>query len=202
MCIHKINTSLDIDNSQELKSMVAPQFSFYHRPVKNTIPSKTMTLLDAYRDITSFRNQPQTALLRSITDKEQARNYKAQNFDYCTFSGTFISRNAKDLLQHSGLMALDIDHLEEVNTLRQALIDDKELEVELLFVSPSGNGLKCIVAIDLDAAPHLDWFLALSNYFKTTYDVELDKSGKDVPRCCFLPFDSTAYINPKYLLSC
>lgn len=199
---NKTNNQPYPDNSQRVETMAAPQFSFYNRPVKNTTPSKTMTLLDAYHDIKSYRNQPQTAILRTFADQNQAKAYKAQWFDYVTFSGTFTRRSAQELIQHSGLMVLDIDHLEEVDSLRQSLINDLELKVELLFASPSGNGLKCVVAIDTKAASHLEWFLAITEYFKHTYNVTLDPSGKDVPRACFLPYDSSVYINPKYLLPC
>lgn len=40
---------------------------------------------------------------------------------------------------------------------------------------------------------------AIANYIKEVYKLEVDKSGKDIPRACFLPFDPEAYINPKYL---
>jgi hypothetical protein len=32
-----------------------------------------------------------------------------------------------------------------------------------------------------------------------TYQLEVDKSGKDISRACFLPYDSEVFINPKYL---
>ena len=37
---------------------------------------------------------------------------------------------------------------------------------------------------------------AVANYVRATYGIEVDKSGKDISRACFLPFDSKAYINP------
>ena len=89
------------------------------------------------------------------------------------------------------------------------LLDDFYLETKLLFRSPSGDGLKWIVPIDpfkhrlgaftLQEAHSLN-FEAVFNYIQHKYNVEVDKSGKDVSRACFLPYDPEAYINPKYQL--
>ena len=43
------------------------------------------------------------------------------------------------------------------------------------------------------------YFKAVCNYLKQTYQLEVDGSGKDVARACFLPYDPQVYINPKYL---
>jgi hypothetical protein len=69
-----------------------------------------------------------------------------------------------------------------------------------MFVSPSGDGLKWIIPIDLTKAKQADYFKAIANYVKKTYQLEIDHSGKDISRACFLPQDINAFINPKYLL--
>lgn len=46
---------------------------------------------------------------------------------------------------------------------------------------------------------HAEYFNAVANYLRQTYGLEADKSGKDVSRSCFLPYDPEAYINPKNL---
>ena len=48
---------------------------------------------------------------------KRARNFKAANFDYCTFSGIFTVTNDKALVEHSGLLCLDFDHLKDVVAL-------------------------------------------------------------------------------------
>jgi phosphoribosylformimino-5-aminoimidazole carboxamide ribonucleotide (ProFAR) isomerase len=42
---------------------------------------------------------------------EEARKFKAFNFDYVTFSGAFSKRNDKHLKKHSGLLTIDFDHI-------------------------------------------------------------------------------------------
>lgn len=183
----------------QVKNKKAFAFSFFKAPIKNTLPHKTVSLVQVYNAITGEYYKQHTEKLRSITDVVQARKYKAANFDYCTFSGVFTARNDKSLVTHSELMCIDFDHVQNTNTLRQALLADEYFDTQLLFVSPSGDGLKWIIEIDTRKAPHGEYFASVANYILQTYSVEVDKSGKDISRACFLPFDPNAFINPLLL---
>jgi hypothetical protein len=176
-----------------------PVFSYYRAPIENILPDREINLLQAYRLIRGRDFSEQTACLRSISDDAEARSYKAANFDYVTFSGIFFRRNDQSLMHHSGLLTLDFDHLKDVAGLKSGLLHDEYFETELLFVSPSGAGLKWIISIDLDKGTHAEWFRAVSQYIRTTYGLEIDKSGKDISRACFLPSDPDVFINLKYL---
>lgn len=190
---------VDVTKIIVIPEMVSPKISYFKNPVKNTVPLKEVSLLEIYDKIRSDEFKPQTDYLRSFTDEDEARKYKAANFHYVTFSGTFSKRSNTHLKKHSGLLCIDFDHLESLEELRKKLLEDEYFDTELLFISPSGDGLKWIIAIDLQQATHQEWFRALFNYIKKTYGLEPDKSGKDVSRACFLPHDSEAYINPEYL---
>lgn len=183
----------------QVKNKKAFAFSFFKAPIKNTLPHKTVSLVQVYNAITGEYYKQHTEKLRSITDVVQARKYKAANFDYCTFSGVFTARNDKSLVTHSELMCIDFDHVQNTDTLRQALLADEYFDTQLLFVSPSGDGLKWIIEIDTRKAPHGEYFASVANYILQTYSVEVDKSGKDISRACFLPFDPNAFINPLLL---
>ena len=176
-----------------------PAFSYFKAPVTNTVPFKEINLLQVYHLLKGNQFAQCTSTLRSITDKQEARKYKASVFDYVTFSGTFSKRNDKSLLRHSGLITIDFDHIGNVPELKDQLLKDEYFETELLFVSPSGDGLKWVIPIDLTKAKHHDYFKAIANYIKHTYQLEVDQSGKDVSRACFLAEDAGAFINPKYL---
>ena len=175
------------------------QFSYFKKPASNTLPSETFTLFDAYNYIIGDNAKEATEKLRSISDVPTAKQFKKYNFDYCTFSGTFTSRADKNLIAHSSLLCLDFDHLKNLDKLRAQLLEDEYFDTQLLFRSPSGNGLKWIIEIDLSKASHADYFRAVANYIKHTYSVEVDKSGKDVSRACFLPHDPDCFINQKLL---
>jgi len=192
----------------ELDSNLA-RFSYFRCPVTNTQPSAEMTISDVYAAIKSNKYKCQTVELRSLLSPLplgegpgvglSAREYKAKHFDYVTFSGLFSKRNDSALIHHSGLITLDFDHVSNLPELKETLLQDKYFETELMFVSPSGDGLKWIISIDLMEFTHQDWFQAIAAYLKTTYQLEVDKSGKDISRACFLPYDPVIYINPNYL---
>jgi hypothetical protein len=176
-----------------------PKFSFFRHPVRNTIPEREISLVEVFELIKSDEYKQNTENLRQFSSKEQARKYKAGNFDYATFSGIFSKRGDNNLLKHSGLITIDFDHISDIETLKEKLLADEYFDTEMLFISPSGDGLKWIIAIDLTKGSHQLYFKAIAAYMLKTYQLEVDKSGKDISRACFLPYDSEVFINPKYL---
>lgn len=190
-----------IQEKEKKPKPIIPKFSFYKRPVKNTIPDKEINLVEIYNLVKSESYKSNTEYHRGISDKAEARTYKAQNFDYVTFSGIFSKRSDKALLKHSGLLTIDFDHIPDIEALKQALVQDEYFETEFMFVSPSGDGLKWVIPIDLTQGSHDFLFRAVAAYIRQTYSLEVDKTGKDISRACFLPYDDDVYINPKYLVS-
>jgi hypothetical protein len=175
-----------------------PCFSFFKSPVTNTIPHSKLNVVEVYQLIKAESYKSATQLLRNIKEVKEAKKYKATHFDYVTFSGTFTKRNDNSMEKHSGLLTVDFDDLPDPLVLKEQLLNDEYFETELLFLSPSGNGLKWILEIDLSKAAHLDYFKGISNYILHTYRLKIDPSGKDLSRACFLPHDPNIYINPKY----
>ncbi len=183
----------------EIVKPKAPVFSYYKKPVTNVVPTKEITLIEVYNLIQGNEYASSTSTLRSIQDEKEARKYKAFNFDYVTFSGAFSKRNDKHLKKHSGLLTIDFDHLSNISEIKEELLKDNYFETELLFTSPSGDGLKWIIPMELTKVKHQDYFKAVANYIQHTYNLEVDGSGKDISRACFLPHDPNVFINPKYL---
>lgn len=170
-------------------------FSHYSSPITNTSPTGVWGLDDVHRYITTSEvARKNTEELRSIKDERQHREFKAKNFDSVTFSGVFTKRCADGLIEHSGLVVLDIDHVgEKVNELKGMFIIDQMLQPLMVFTSPSGDGLKVVVEIDLEKADHLTWFYALKGYVSEIYGISIDEKCKDVGRACFLPYDRDCF---------
>lgn len=183
----------------EITKPAPPVFSYFNKPVTNVIPSRQASLVEVYKLIKGSNFVECTSTLRKIQDVKEARKFKAFNFDYATFSGVFSKRNDKNLKKHSGLLTIDFDHLDDISLLKESLLKDEYFETELLFTSPSGDGLKWIIPIELTKVGHQDYFKAVANYIQKTYSLEVDASGKDISRACFLPHDPNVFINPKYL---
>ena len=161
-------------------------------------PAETLRLHQVFELITSDKYKKITEDLRVITDVKEARKFKANRFDYVTFSGVFEKRNDSNLLQHSNLLTIDFDHLDNLQELKTQLLNDEYFETEMLFTSPSGDGLKWIIRIDILEVSHSEYFIAVANYIKQTYNIEVDQSGKDVSRACFLPYDPTAFLHKRH----
>ncbi|MFY7935922.1 MAG: BT4734/BF3469 family protein [Flavobacterium sp.] len=187
-----------MQTAEVLPESMFPRFSYYRTPITNVTPADTITIFDAYvfiRDIKFLKNVNE---LQAIKDKEAAKIYKKNHFDYVTFSGTFSTRKDTNLIKHSSLITIDLDDLENPQAIKKLLLEDKLLETALLFFSPSGNGIKWIVEIDIKVHSHFKWFIAISNYLMDQHQLKVDPSGKDVSRACFIPHDKECFINPKY----
>jgi hypothetical protein len=111
-----------------------------------------------------------------------------------TTSGIFSSRNSDGLIKHSGLMQIDIDDVEEYDSLFNAIC--KNPFTYICFRSPGGKGIKVVVKIKPSIETHLPQFYALERYFKKEYDIVIDPLCKDVSRCMLLSFDPELYCNP------
>ncbi len=194
---HHVNSEFNHIRNSEPPEL--PRCSFFKHPITNTTPNKSLDLMYIHNLIKYNHYQEQTLKLRTISDPKEARSYKARNFDYVTFSGTFSKRKDKSLIAHSDLLTIDFDHIKDIEKLKFDLLADDYFETELMFISPSGDGLKWIISIDLNDGSHAVIFNAISNYIKYAYNIEVDKSGKDISRACFLPHDKNVFINPKYI---
>lgn len=159
----------------------------------NLILNEFTTIDSIDKIIRSRKMEVQIEKLRKETNKEKREHLKLM-LTYVCFSGIFSKRSKKHLIQHSGLICLDIDKIPYAHELKDKL---KEADfIHYMFISPSGKGLKLIIKIDAkNEEEHLQYFLALEYYFKEVLKVTIDTSCKDVSRACFLSYDSTAFYN-------
>lgn len=178
--------------------------SFFAKPITNKVPyGQPLSLFEVYRLIITPQYQTQTEALRAIGDKDRQREFKGANLDYVTPSGVFSYCSDSKLLQHSGLLCMDLDELgDRLEELFELLLADPLFETLLLFRSPRGNGLKWWIAIDLTRCDHRTWFTAVRNYLMATYhltDEQVDKHCGNVSRACFLSYDPQAYLKTEFI---
>tara|TARA_E500000318_G_scaffold108077_1_gene118262 strand:- start:26025 stop:27923 length:1899 start_codon:yes stop_codon:yes gene_type:complete len=124
----------------------------------------------------------------SRTTVEQVRSgdkEKKTQLPAVLFSGEFLSRSDSDILEHSGFIVLDFDHV-EVPSVKKVLATDDF--VYSCWVSPSGDGVKALVKIT-HPERHRDHFRALVRYFDARYGLELDTTGGNESRACFESYD-------------
>lgn len=186
-------------------------------------PYKEITLQEVYKLITSSeRLKTLTETVRRATengDEKVYRMLKQQTLPYVTPCGVFSYRKSDSLTGPSGLIVVDIDHLDsrrEAEKLKRQLFDDLLLHPVLAFTSPSGHGVKAFIPYDLARIPdtkqntseNIHWAM---NYVQAIYDFHsshpdredkktnhsgkgVDRTGKDLVRACFLSYDEEALI--------
>lgn len=168
-------------------------------------PLRTVELGEVYKLITS--NEKLAALTLEVRnaslqgDIETYRRLKQQTLPYVTPCGVFTRRRSDCLAESSGLVVVDIDHLDsskEAEILRQELFDDPYLHPALAFISPSGLGVKAFIPYPSGQGTS-EGFRWAMNYVHCMYDADhqqpgkgVDTSGKDPVRSCFLCHDPGA----------
>jgi hypothetical protein len=130
--------------------------------------------------------------IRLESDKRKRQELKKSLPAIC-FSGKFTNRKDTSIINHSGFICLDFDGYEkrkEMLEAKQKLSKDKY--TYSVFVSPSGNGLKVLVKIPNDPENHVNYFLALQNYYQSKY---FDKTCKNISRVCYESYDPLLFVN-------
>ncbi len=161
------------------------KFSYYKPPITNKIPEKDITLTALASLIREGRGvRSKISELRSTQNEEIKKK-----LPYVTLSGTFTKRKSEYLVEHSGLICIDLDG---------AMIDTLDDPLPAMhFVSPRGNGQKIIYAIDIERGSHLEYFYALEEYFRAEHGITIDPACKDITRACWLSYDTDVVVNEK-----
>lgn len=102
-----------------------------------------------------------------------------------------------NLKSYTQVIVIDVDNVndqqKDIIILAQKANEDKF--TYLSFVSPSGDGLKIFIKVSSDFGHHNLAFKQLAEYYSKLLDVQVDESGKDVNRLCFVSYDENAYLN-------
>lgn len=146
------------------------------------------------RRIQEGKSKPTIDRLRSEADDRIQKEIKELLPAVC-FSGTFTTRKNESLMVHSGLVAVDFDHLNgDLSSFRKKVESDRFTHI--CFLSPRGNGLKVVVRIPASRDTHRGSCAALLKYY---HDERMD-DFRDVSRICFESYDPNIYYNPSSAL--
>lgn len=107
-------------------------------------------------------------------------------------------RTDKGLVEHSGLMCLDLDKFSnefEMISIKNDLMNDDY--VFSVFVSPSGEGLKVLVKVPTQIENHRKYFYGLKEHFNSP---NFDDSCVNEARVCYVSYDEGIYINENSLV--
>ena len=150
------------------------------------------------KPIREIRHLYRVTLLKIGKDQKAAKlavDLLKKNLPGLLWSGRFARRANDALIEHSGLLCVDVDSLgAKLRDVREKLLTSPHLFA--LFLSPTGDGLKAIFRVPADASKHLGSFRAVSRHVLDITGVQVDQACKDVARLCFVSNDPQAYFNP------
>lgn len=167
------------------------QFSFYTSPVDsiNGHKNKVVNLEKLYPLITGSTYKAIIEQIRKVPGKADQDMIKMK-LQYFTVSGIFApgTRKAESIISHSGFLQIDIDAKnnpgKKCTEIKKLISEDPYLL--MIFLSPTGTGVKAIAKIPADVASHKESFTALETHFKAHYGLIIDKQCKDVTRPFFV----------------
>jgi hypothetical protein len=135
-----------------------------------------------------------TAACRAESDRDQ-RNAIKRRLPGFIAAGLFAERRREAWQDASGLLVADFDHCDDRDRLLASLASDPC--VALLFTSPSGTGCKACLRVPVnrpDPVQHAHAFAAAERWAREVHGAELDPSGKDHSRLCYLCHDPAAVL--------
>ena len=182
------NTGLLINNTDETvtyQHRITDTNNLHHLNVENVV-----VLIRSGGNYKSTIMDVRTALSSS---NKKAADLRKKQLPAVLFSGEFSSACGSGLVAHSGLLVVDFDDVppDEIQDYKQELANHPS--TRLVFISPSGKGLKWVVAVSAtDGATHKRCFeLCVREVAKLFPGLSerLDMRCSDVSRRCFMSFD-------------
>lgn len=164
----------------------------YYKTIKEPDSREVAEITTLLENIKNGVWEDKCHAVRTAKNDEQKKTFK-QLAPCFTTSGTFTKRGNNNLIEHSGLIAIDFDHVKDYGDAFNMLINDNYSFA--VFASISGDGICCIVKID--GKRHLEAFEGLQKYYFDKYSLILDIACKDVSRPRFVSWDPDLYINEK-----
>ena len=171
-------------------------FSIFKKDITNTVPEKDSTLKEVHTYVTSDAAKTTTERLRNEANPDEIKRIKNTEFKFATFSATFFERSAKKLNQPSGFICIDIDKVDDTEVVMEKLKSLHNIKPALIFISPSGNGIKAIYRVSIKSAQYVGIaYKYIAKMIKDELGIDVDPAPKSVASACYLPWDPDAYLN-------
>ncbi len=111
-----------------------------------------------------------------------------------TFGGTFDGAHAiSRLLRQSGVIVLDLDGVKDLERLKELCKADSH--TAFCFCSPT-DGYKIGAYVENAVGRHREAYRLVADYYARLTGLEIDESGKDESRLCFVSYDPDGHIAP------
>jgi hypothetical protein len=169
---------------------------------------KTISIGEFLNQIKEGQYNNKILKLRNYLKKNDNKRYDQEKtkLPSITFSGLFsINRRIEAIQKYTDICVVDIDHTSEETSREIYKNFNSDPYIFSYWRSPSGNGIKGLVKfnylIELNTSNiylyHKYAFYKLHNYMKEKYELEMDRSGSDITRLCFISSDTNLIIKQK-----
>ena len=134
--------------------------------------------------------------IRQETDEEKQILLK-KSLPMAALSGRFSHYSTAGLVEHSGLVSVDIDGKDNPGADMEQLKKDLATVPQIAYIGLScrGNGLFCVVPIAFPQC-HAQHYAAIIDYFASE-GITIDPSCNDITRTRFVSWDPSPYVNEK-----
>ena len=175
------------------------KISLFHRISKVDEPPQIVRLGDHLLDIMQGKYKALVTQLRSLEyGSDEFDRFKRGRLPAAVFSGVLNQKMTNSdgavsyrvegcCSEHTNLMVLDIDVVENAAQLRDS-VANKEYTIAS-WISPSGKGVKILVEIN-DYRRHSQCYSQLMTIYPN-----IDKATSDIYRACFVSYDPGMKVN-------
>lgn len=153
---------------------------------------KFLDLIDQLFDTRDGKWEDTVNHCRNLKTKEERDEYKKTMPTVC-YSGMFSNRSDIGIVEHNEIIAMDLDSVENLNSVKSELKIDKY--VLSVFMSAGGRGLR--VLFKIDSKKHKESFKGLCQYIHEKYGEICDRNSS-VSKPYVVSFDPDLYLNPDY----
>lgn len=169
---------------------------------------KSISLFEALNSIRTKIYEKQIGNIRRLLINNNIQSYKAKKkqLPAYVFSGiAFGNRHKFDISGYTSLIVVDIDKLENIELVKSQLKSD--CYAISVWMSPSGNGIKALFYVEYASQVKEEdiWVLheycafpQIENYLFTKYGIQVDKTGTDITRLCFVSSDSEIHLKREF----
>jgi len=167
----------------------------------NFLMPKEITNISLFDELRNIKNGEYKTIIAKCREAYAAGNVNSYNnlkttLPSVTFSGIFNNiRKSANLIFYNNILVIDIDKLNsgDINNIKEILkADDYILSI---WISPSGRGLKGLIKIQGSPQDHKISFKKIVDYYKSKYNIDIDRSGSDITRLCFTSWDKDIHYN-------
>lgn len=149
--------------------------------------SENITISDYFKGI--IEGKWQDEVLQYRAGKKEKKKITS-----VTASGFFSGRSDSDLIEHSGLLVIDIDDKDQELSIKSIRNSIKEIpEIFAIHASLGGKGLAIYFRIKKDK--HFESFEAIVKILSNDYGIIPDMHCSNIGRLRFVSYDPECYIN-------